>query len=354
MIDYLRKVAREIDELIRNDPFPESIRPEYLRSAVRDYPGRGGKRIRPALLIWSCAMLGGSEEAALYPAAAAEVFHNWTLVHDDIIDRDVSRRGAPTCHVTLAEEMKQFPLDDEARERSGRDFAILAGDLQQGWANDLLLRSVEHGVPPRVVLALSRKLQKLANAALITGEALDVEFSLRPITELSASQIREMLYLKTGALLRFCAEAGAMIALNADSAEPEEVKILGEFAAAAGIAFQLRDDYLGLFGDYSSLGKPLGADLREGKATILLLTTLQMASGEDKAVLTDLIGRAEYSPTDLDTVRRIMHDSGATAMIDAETAQLAERARNLLREFPDNIYRQCLIDLINFLINRER
>ncbi len=354
MIDYLRKVAREIDELIQNDPFPESIRPKYLRAAVRDYPGRGGKRIRPALLIWSCAMLGGSEKAALYPAAAAEVFHNWTLVHDDIIDQDTSRRGVPTCHVTLAGALKQFPVSDAERERNGRDFAILAGDLQQGWANDLLLRSAEHGVPSHVVLALARRMQQLANAELITGEALDVEYSLRPIRELSAAQIREMLYLKTGALLRFCAEAGAMIALQSDSPEVDEVRKLGEFAASAGIAFQLRDDYLGLFGDYSSLGKPLGADLREGKATILLLTTLQMASETDKATLTGLIGRGEYSKNDLDTVRRIMHDSGAVAMIDAETAQLAERARNLLREFPDNVYRQCLIDLINFLINRER
>ena len=354
MIDSLRKIAGEIDLLLRNDPFPDRVRPEYLRDAVRDYPGRGGKRLRPALLIWCCGMLGGDPASALYPAAAAEVFHNWTLVHDDIIDQDDSRRGAPSCHVSLAGAMKRFCSEAAECERTGRDFAILAGDLQQGWANDLLLRSAEHGVAPHVALALARNLQKLANCELITGEALDVEYSLRPISELTAEEIRDMLALKTGALLRFCAESGAMIALGTDDTECEAVRKLGEFAVSAGIAFQLRDDYLGIFGDYTAFGKPPGADLREGKATILLLTALRTASAPDREKLLGLIGRASYGEPELAEVRRIMRDSGAVETVDEETARLAGRARNLLREFPDSPDRQHLLDLVDYLIRRER
>ena len=88
MIDQLRKIAESIDQLLAEDEFPFSIRPDYLAEAVRAYPVRGGKRLRPALLIWSCGLLGGDEAKALYPAAAVEVYHNWTLVHDDIIDRE--------------------------------------------------------------------------------------------------------------------------------------------------------------------------------------------------------------------------------------------------------------------------
>ncbi|NMD87929.1 polyprenyl synthetase family protein [Victivallis vadensis] len=355
MINHLRQIAADIDRLLADDEFPATVRPDYLRDAVRDYPVRGGKRLRPAMLIWSCGLLGGSESAALYPAAAVEVFHNWTLVHDDIIDQDDTRRGAPTSHVKLAAELGgKFSLGAGDAERTGRDFAILAGDLQQGWANDLLLRSAEHGVPPEVTVALGRRFQKLANSDLISGEALDVEFSLRELTGLKSQEVRTMLGLKTGALLQFCTEAGAMIALNTADAEHPDVRKLSEFALAAGIAFQLRDDYLGIFGVYDSLGKALGNDLREGKATVMLLDTLRLASAADREKLLGYIGRETYSDADLDDVRRIMRDSGAAASNEAEAARLAEQARNILRSFPDNPYRQHLLDLVNFLIDRER
>ena len=355
MINHLRQIAADIDRLLADDEFPATVRPDYLRDAVRDYPVRGGKRLRPAMLIWSCGLLGGSESAALYPAAAVEVFHNWTLVHDDIIDQDDTRRGAPTSHVKLAAELGgKFSLGAGDAERTGRDFAILAGDLQQGWANDLLLRSAEHGVPPEVTVALGRRFQKLANSDLSSGEALDVEFSLRELTGLKSQEVRTMLGLKTGALLQFCTEAGAMIALNTADAEHPDVRKLSEFALAAGIAFQLRDDYLGIFGVYDSLGKALGNDLREGKATVMLLDTLRLASAADREKLLGYIGRETYSDADLDDVRRIMRDSGAAASNEAEAARLAEQARNILRSFPDNPYRQHLLDLVNFLIDRER
>ena len=355
MINHLRQIAADIDRLLADDEFPATVRPDYLRDAVRDYPVRGGKRLRPAMLIWSCGLLGGSESAALYPAAAVEVFHNWTLVHDDIIDQDDTRRGAPTSHVKLAAELGgKFSLGAGDAERTGRDFAILAGDLQQGWANDLLLRSAEHGVPPEVTVALGRRFQKLANSDLISGEALDVEFSLRELTGLKSQEVRTMLGLKTGALLQFCTEAGAMIALNTADAEHPDVRKLSEFALAAGIAFQLRDDYLGIFGVYDSLGKALGNDLREGKATVMLLDTLRLASAADREKRLGYIGRETYSDADLDDVRRIMRDSGAAASNEAEAARLAEQARNILRSFPDNPYRQHLLDLVNFLIDRER
>ena len=355
MINHLRQIAADIDRLLADDEFPATVRPDYLRDAVRDYPVRGGKRLRPAMLIWSCGLLGGSESAALYPAAAVEVFHNWTLVHDDIIDQDDTRRGAPTSHVKLAAELGgKFSLGAGDAERTGRDFAILAGDLQQGWANDLLLRSAEHGVPPEVTVALGRRFQKLANSDLISGEALDVEFSLRELTGLKSQEVRTMLGLKTGALLQFCTEAGAMSALNTADAEHPDVRKLSEFALAAGIAFQLRDDYLGIFGVYDSLGKALGNDLREGKATVMLLDTLRLASAADREKLLGYIGRETYSDADLDDVRRIMRDSGAAASNEAEAARLAEQARNILRSFPDNPYRQHMLDLVNFLIDRER
>ena len=284
MFEQLKKVAAAIDDLLRNDPYPDAVRPEYLRNAVRDYPVRGGKRMRPALLIWSAAMLGADERRALYPAAAAEVWHNWTLVHDDIIDQDRVRRGAPTEHVTLSAVIEtRFGQETIRAERFGRAFAMLAG-----------------------------------------------------------------------ALLRFCTESGAMIALDDPDPQREEVRKLGEAAAAAGIAFQLRDDYLGIFGEAQSFGKPLGNDLREGKATILLMTALQNASPSEREELIRMIGLPEFSENELARARQIIQDTGAVSTISSESAKLTERAISLLMDFPDNPYRQYLLDLTSYLVSRTR
>ena len=355
MQEHLKKVSAAIDKLLAADRYPQTIRPDYLRAAVLDYPQNGGKRLRPAILIWCCRLLGGRESAALYPAAAAEVCHNWTLVHDDIIDQDTTRRNRPTCHVALAGGSRsRFGLAAAEADRTGRDFAILTGDIQQGWANDLLLRATEHGVPAKVTVGVMRRFQELANRELICGEALDVEFSLRMLESIGLDEVREMLRGKTGALLRFCAEAGAMIALETDDPETPEVRKLGEFALAAGNAFQLRDDYLGIFGNFQMLGKSLGGDLREGKATILLLSTLQMASAADRNRLLRMLGHREYTPHDLETVRRIMVDSGAAGVLEKEEAELADRAKSILKEFPANVYRKCLLELVDYLIEREK
>lgn len=355
MQEHLKKVSAAVDRLLASDPYPQTVRPEYLKNAVLDYPLNGGKRLRPAILIWSCRLLGGKESAALYPAAAAEVWHNWTLVHDDIIDQDEVRRNRPTCHVALADESRlRFGLAPVAAERTGRDFAILTGDVQQGWANHLLLRAAEHGVSAKVTVGLLRRLQELANRELICGEALDVEFALRKVESIGLDEAREMLRGKTGALLRFCAEAGAMIALDTDDPETPEVKRLGEFADAAGNAFQLRDDYLGVFGETETLGKEIGGDLREGKATILLLTALRNAVPAERERMFRMLGRREYTPRDLEIVRRIMTDCGAAEAVRTEGLALAAQAKAMLKEFPANVYRRCLTEMVDYLIAREK
>ena len=113
-----------VEEFLEDDPFPETVRPPALREAVRLYPLRGGKRLRPALTLWSCGAVGGDPVRALNAAAAVEIYHNWTLVHDDIIDCDELRRGKPTCHVELrARGTARFGLDAERSAKFGTDFA---------------------------------------------------------------------------------------------------------------------------------------------------------------------------------------------------------------------------------------
>lgn len=341
--ENLAAVGREVETILRNDEFPNRVRPAELADAVRDYPLRGGKRLRPALLTWCCELAGGDFSRARFAAAAVEVWHNWTLVHDDIIDRDEVRRGAPTCHVTLRKL---------GSERLGIDFAILCGDLQQAWANHLLMRSIESGVPPALVIAISRKLQALAGADLISGEAVDTLLPERPLEAIAPGEAIAMIRGKTGALLQFAAETGAMIGL--DRSDDPRIARLGEGAMELGIAFQLRDDHLGIFGDLKTFGKPIGADLRERKATPLLLSALRMATPTARTELLKLLGRDHYSEADLELARTIFTVSGAAAENQQEIRRRSDRAAAMLTEFPDSPARERLLALFSALTGRDK
>lgn len=339
----LERISQVIGDVLTADDFCATVRPSYLRQAVRDYPLRGGKRIRPALLLWSATLFGGDENTALYPAAAVEVWHNWTLVHDDIIDQDETRRGQPTAHVSLRKDMAQLIAQESEIRRNAESFAILAGDLQQGWANHLILKTP---VKPELVIAILKKLQALANNELITGEALDVEFALRPVTTVNEAEITEMLYLKTGALLSFAMQTGAIIGLG-KAADPR-IDLLAEFAAKIGILFQLRDDYLGIYGNFAEFGKPILGDLRESKSTVILARTL--ASGNDEIL--QYLGKKEYTPCDSAAIRKLMQP-GADAVLK-ECESLSRQAKAILARLPDHPSRALLGELVDYFLTRDK
>jgi len=355
LIPELQKVADSIGRIICEDDFPEKIRPSYLRDAVLDYPSRGGKRLRPAILMWSCGLLGGRLESAKFAAAAVEIYHNWTLVHDDIIDNDNMRRGKPSPHFKIAKSAgKAFGIRPGEALTFGKNFAMLAGDIQQGWAANMLLKSAGAGVSPELTIHLSRRLHELVNRDLISGEALDVEMPLFELGKLSPAKIEGMLYLKTGALLRYCAETGALIGLgSAKFADDMRVRRLGEFASSTGVAFQLRDDWLGIFGDEEKLGKPVGSDLSEAKPTLLIYHAWSKLDKPGRGKLLSLLGRPSYSKKDLDLARKIIRDTGAEQKVLRRAGALAKSAKEVLLDFPESKYRSLLMDLSDYLTGRE-
>lgn len=345
-----REIAEKVTQIIRGDSFPAGVNPPFLAQAVRDYPLRGGKRVRPALVVWSALLHGGTAERALYPAAAVEVFHNWTLVHDDVIDRDDFRRGEPTCHRKVGGVLtEKYRLSPEEAARAGTDFAILAGDLQQAWANDLLLRSAEHGLPAATVLEMQKRMQLLAGRELISGEALDVDFSFRSGAMPDRGAYFQMIDGKTGALLALSLELGTLAALGPGTPELGKMNRLG---LLAGRAFQLRDDYLGIFGDEKSFGKPVGADLKEGKATLLMIHALAHA---DFAAQKDLRAMADGKPcteSQLARARTIFTETGALAALEQEMRASLEEAQKILCAYADSPARRELAEFLGHLATR--
>lgn len=241
-----------LDKTLRDD---EVARPDHLLAAMRHGVLNGGKRLRPFLVMESSALLGGPEEAALRIAAALECVHCYSLIHDDLpsMDDDDLRRGLPTVH-------KVF---DEAT-------AILAGDTLLTMAFDIVAApQTRLGDRQKTELVLS-----LARAAglggMAGGQALDLLAESTPPDEAGIIRLQAM---KTGALLRFACESGAIIA----AAPPTERQQLKRFGEAIGLAFQLADDLLDVTSDSQSLGKATGKDAAAGKATLVALHGPQWA-----------------------------------------------------------------------------
>ena len=349
-----RLIADRVSHFIRSDHFTDSIRPDFLRDAVRAYPCAGGKRLRPVLLMWSCGLFGGDPAKALPAAAAVEIYHNWTLVHDDIIDCDDLRRGMPTTHASLRELADaRYKTEPEASAKFGADFAILAGDLQQAWAMDALLRLRDKGVPDTVVFFLARRMERDLAIDLISGEAVDVEFGSRDCLNVSEEEVRAMIAGKTGAILRYCVQAGAFIAKESPYFKGKDLDLITEFADALGLAFQLQDDFLGIFGDEKKFGKPIGSDFQEAKPTLLFLAALQKADPVKKSRLLALTGLPEYSPESISEIRSILTETGAADQLRAEIVHCSDRAEHILNKLPDNPYRSYLRELTRELVNRD-
>ncbi|WP_192259294.1 polyprenyl synthetase family protein [Mesorhizobium caraganae] len=227
----------------------EIARPERLMAAMRHGVLNGGKRLRPFLVMESAALFGADGEAASRVAAALECVHCYSLIHDDLpaMDDDDLRRGQPTVH-------KAF---DEAT-------AILAGDALLTLAFDILADEAT-ALPAERRAALVLALARAAGAGgMVGGQTLDLEAErIRP----DEAGIIRLQAMKTGALIRFACEAGAIIA----GAAPQDRDRLAEFGSAVGLAFQLADDLLDLTADSSQMGKATGKDAAAGKATLVAL-----------------------------------------------------------------------------------
>jgi geranylgeranyl diphosphate synthase, type II len=225
--------------------------PSELYEPIRYIMALGGKRIRPMLVLLSAKMFDDDIEKALLPAAGVEVFHNFTLMHDDIMDKAPLRRGQQTVH-----------------EKWNANIAILSGDVMLVRAYELMAKAE----PDKLGRVL--KLFSKTAAEVCEGQQLDMNFEQR--TEVSIPEYIQMITLKTAVLVGFSLELGAILQ-GAPDTDAEHLKAFGD---NIGIAFQLRDDLLDVYGDKDKFGKQVGGDILSDKKTFLMLTALEQANPE--------------------------------------------------------------------------
>jgi geranylgeranyl diphosphate synthase, type I len=342
-----------ITGVFNQERYQHSFRPQPLQQAVYSYLKRPAKRFRPGIVLFSCGAVGGAEEQALLAAAAAEVYHTWTLVHDDIIDNDSKRRGLPTIHEEFRMAALTWGCTELEAVQMGRNIAILTGDLQHAWSVRLLLDSSELGVPLPVIFDLVRRLEDDLTNGLVAGEALDVLFTRKKISELSEAEVLEMLELKTGILYQFAALSGASIGLGQIAAQNPMIEALGRFARQCGTAFQLQDDLLGIIGNEKLLGKAVGSDIREGKRTTIVLHAYHNAGAVEREFLNEYLGNAAASEQEVERVRRILIDNNGIDYTYKLAESIVAQAVSEIAVLPDSRYKELLLTWAKYVVNRD-
>jgi geranylgeranyl diphosphate synthase type II len=296
--------------------------PVELYAPVRYVLSGGGKRMRPVLLMLAAELYGRPAATVLPAALAVEVFHTFTLVHDDIMDHAAERRGQPTVHVRW----------DEAT-------ALLCGDYLMGLSYKLL--SQVEGVPLSRVLALYHRMVE----RLCEGQALDKAFEMRG--QVSVADYLHMVDGKTGALLELCLQLGGLLG----GAEASDLATLEKLGRNLGRAFQIQDDLLDLTATSAHWGKPIGADLLEGKKTFPLLAALEQAEAAEQAWFYERLQR-RFRPEEIPEARRRLEYLGGLEAAQRAVAAYLDEARAALAQLPGGLAAEALAWFLESLEQR--
>lgn len=308
-------------------------------SSIRRLVLSGGKRLRPAFCYWGFRAAGGSPDdpTVIDAGAAFELLHAFALIHDDVMDGSLLRRGLPTVHTEFAARHVEQQWRGEPR-RFGDGVAILAGDLAAVLADELLA-----GLPSEALTVWNR-----LRLEVNIGQYLDVLGAVEGSGDLDRA--RKIARYKSG---KYTVERPLHLGAALSGGLDELAPTLSAYGEPLGEAFQLRDDLLGVFGDPKVTGKPVGDDLREGKLTPLLVIARQRATDVD-AVLLDRVGAPALDGAEVDAIADVLDRSGARAEIERAIHDLTHQAIAELdnARFPPDV-RDALAQLARYVGHRD-
>ncbi len=355
-IDFHKELSKRgkwVKDYLLNHYYKNNLKPKDILEGAFNYTEAGGKSLRPAILLFSCGAAGGEEKKALPAAAALEMYHTWTLVHDDIIDNDDLRRGKPTVHKNFYNKaLKRGYAEKEALDY-GKNIAILVGDIQHAWTISLFEELYsKYKFDPAMVLKIILELEKGVSPLLIEGETLDIQYEKRRLGELTKEDILGMSAKKTGELYGYSAKIGAMIGLKNANENHPLTKAVSSFCYNCGIAFQLQDDILDLTSKEKDIGKPIGSDIREGKRTTIVWYAYQNANKKEKKNLLKLIGNKKATKEEIkEAINLLIFLNGIS-----ETEKLAlnyiKKAKGFLKAIPQSNYKKLLESWADFMVSR--
>ncbi|GIU72203.1 MAG: serralysin [Candidatus Nitrosocaldaceae archaeon] len=307
LMEEIKNIAKVVDDYIVNNIKGE---PEQLYKASLHYIINGGKRLRPFLTIKSANIFNGKLDITLPIASAIEITHNFTLIHDDIMDNDEERHGVPTVHKAY-----DLPL------------AILAGDLLIVKAFHFITNNaILAGLDRDIAIEISKKLAESC-VDVSEGQVLDITFAKNKDFP-SIDEYIHMIKKKTGALFKVACEIGALSA----NASDKDVKNLADYGMNIGIAFQLVDDLIGVAGDPSKTKKPVGNDIREGKKTLPIL----LAMNKDKSIKEEILtvfGNKDAFNGSIKHVVELITNAGIDDEVRKEAKSYVKKALDNIKEY---------------------
>jgi len=320
--DSVKKNARAVDRYLLSRIRGE---PEILYKAAAHLIENGGKRLRPYMVIKSCQVLGGTAGRAMFAAGAIEMVHNFTLVHDDIMDKDEMRHGVPTVH-------RKY---DDA-------LAILAGDVLFSKAFQTASQST---ISPRRSMELLSRLSK-ACVEVCEGQVLDVRMAEgRKIP--TQEQYVAMIGKKTAALFDVSCAMGAICA----GGRPKDIANLSSFGRNLGVAFQITDDLIGVMGDPKVTKKPVGNDLREGKKSLPIVMAISRSRGDGRKAILRCFGNSRASKKDLQRAADAVRKSGIEDAVRDQASRYAARAEKSLKGYRGPA-KEELASVLDFVVKR--
>lgn len=297
---------------------------------------QGGKKLRGALIQLGYEIAGGDKREVISASTSIELIHSFLLMHDDVIDSDEIRRGAPTIH-------KYYEKGNSPHH--GTSMAILMGDLGAYLGMEVLLdSSLNPENKNRAALYFSRLLEHVC-----FGQGLDITYErVKGITEDNVLEVhlhKTSIYTVEGPL-----KVGAILG----GAPPTTIEAIEKFGRPVGIAFQLRDDELGLFSDEKTLGKPIGGDIKEGKVTILHIKALELARGEDRQFLKYAYGNTNIAKEDVKRVCEITKKCGVFAYSQDLSRKLVNKGKMFIPGITkDKNFAKMFSEMADFMIQRE-
>lgn len=289
----------------------------------------GGKRLRPFVLVKCCEIVGGSVEDALPAAVSVELLHNFTLIHDDVMDKDDFRHGAPTVHKVY-----------------GESAAIIAGDMLFALVFKYVCEAFwKRNLPPSTT---QRVVEALSEAAITVCEGQWMDMSLQNKRDTTEEAYLSLVAKKTGRLYLASALIGGIVG----GAKGEALRSLSIFGERVGQAFQVADDLLGAVGDSKKTGKPVGSDMRNGKSTIIFLHALRTSTPQNRRIILKAFGNQEASKEEVADALEALERTGSIEYGKEMARQLSERAKAELVNFPDSVNKSLLNQFSDFVVSR--
>lgn len=347
---WKKRINDSLDEEFENHKKrAEEIHPQGVKMIdyLQDYTMRGGKRVRPALMIAGYKAVGGTDLNKIVPASLSiEALQSYLLIHDDIMDEDELRRGEDTLH-KMYEKLHRKKYGDDNSEKFGRDMGIIAGDIANSFAVNQIAKS---GFSPEIKVEAMEKFEQIHRHTGY-GQVLDVTFNQKSVEDVEEKDVMTLHYLKTAQYtMAGPLELGAILGEGSE----EEKEMLKDYGIKVGKAFQVYDDMLGLFGTKEKLGKPVDSDLKEGKRTLLILKALENGDEEQRKKILDVLGNKDITEEEVKEVRKIAKDTGSYDYSRELTVKLAEEGKDKLdKDVIDPEIVDFLRGLADYIITRE-